>query len=54
MADLVSAKLNTVLARVYITPPHQMNVNTCRVSLPSKRVAFFSTSNTFLVYEVDL
>ena len=54
VADLVSAKLNMVLARVYITPPHQMAVNMCHVSLPTKRVAFFSTSNTFLVYEVDL
>ena len=54
VVDLVSAKMNTVLARVYITPPFQMNVNTCRVSLPTKRVAFFTSSNTFLVYEVDM
>ena len=54
VVDLVSAKMNTVLARVYITPPFQMNVNTCRVNVTTKRVAFFTTSNTFLVYEVDL
>ena len=52
--DVVSTKMNRVLARIYITPPYQMNVNTCRVNLAIKRVAFFTTSNTFLAYEVDL
>ena len=54
MADLINARTSTLLARVHITPPFQMDVDTCRVSLPTKRVAVFSTSNTFLVYEVDL
>ena len=54
VADLVSTKMNTALARVYIAPPLQMNIATCRVSLPAKRLAFFTTSNTFLVYEVDM
>ena len=54
VADLVSTKTSTVLARVFITPPFQMNTNTCRTSVLTKRVAFFTTSNTFLVYEIDL
>ena len=54
VADLVSTKMSTVLARVYITPPFQMRANMCRVSLPTKRVAFFTTSNNFLLYEIDL
>ena len=54
VADLVSTKTSTVLARVFITPPFQMNTNTCRISVLTKRVAFFTTSNTFLVYEIDL
>ena len=54
VVDLVSANNATVLARIYITPPFQMNVNTCRVSVATKRVAFFTNNNTFLVYEVDL
>ena len=54
VVDLVSTKMNTVLARVYITPPYQMRVDTCRVNLAIKRVAFFSTNNTFVVYEVDV
>ena len=54
VADLINTKTNTAIARLYITPPLQMNVNTCRVSVPTQRVAFFTTSNTFAVYEVDL
>ena len=54
VADLISTKMSTLLARVYITPPFQINVNTCRISMPTKRVALFTTSNTFLVYEIDL
>ena len=54
VVDLVSANNATVLARIYITPPFQMNVNTCRVSVATKRVAFFTQNNKFLVYEVDL
>ena len=54
VADLVSTKMSTVLARVYITPPFQLNAFTCRISVPTKHVAFFTTSNTFLVYEIDL
>ena len=53
VVDLVSANNATVLARIYITPPFQMNVHTCRVNVTTKRVAFFTTSNTFIVYEVD-
>ena len=52
VVDLVSAMMNTVLARVYITPPFQMRVGTCRVNLAIKRVAFFSTNNAFIVYEI--
>ena len=53
VVDLVSANNATVLARIYITPPFQMNVDTCRVSVATKRVAFFTKSSTFLLYEVD-
>ena len=54
VADLVSANNATILVRIYITPPFQMNVNTCSVNVTTKHVAFFTTTNTFLVYEVDL
>ena len=57
VADLVSTKMSTALARIYIAPPCQIDctyANTCRVSLPTKRLAFFTTSRTFLVYEVDM
>ena len=57
VAELVSTKMSTALARIYIAPPCQIDctyANTCRVSLPTKRLAFFTTSRTFLVYEVDM
>ena len=54
VADLVSARLNTVLARVYIGPPFKRDGDTCCVSLATNRMAFFTTSRTFLVYEIDL
>ena len=54
VADLISTKTSMGIARVYITPPLQMNVDTFRVSVPTMRVAFFTTSNAFAVYEVDL
>ena len=53
-ADLISTKTNMAIVRVYTTPPLQMIVDTFRVSVPTKRVAFFTTSNAFAVYEVDL
>ena len=52
VADVVSTKTNTVLARIYVTPPFGVAVNTCHFSLPTKRVAFFTPGHTFLVYEV--
>ena len=51
---VVTANNATVGARIYITPPYQMDKDTCRVSVATKRVAFFTQNNKFLVYEVDL
>jgi hypothetical protein len=43
-----------MLASVFITPPHQIRVETLRVSIAMKRLAVFSNSNQFLVYELNI
>lgn len=41
-----------IVATVFVTPPHQIRVETLRVSITMKRLAVFSNSNQFLVYEL--
>ncbi len=43
-----------MLACAFITPPHQIKVETLRVSVPMKRLAVFTNSNQFLVYELNI
>ncbi len=43
-----------MLAYAFITPPHQIKVDTLRVSIPLKRLAVFTNSGQFLVYELNI
>ncbi len=43
-----------MLAYVFITPPHKINVETLRVSIPMKRLAVFTINNECLVYELNI
>ncbi len=43
-----------MLASVFITPPHQIKVETLRVSIAMKRLAVFNSSNQFLLYELNI
>ena len=42
------------MGKVFITPPYNAATRTIRLGAASKRVAFFTPGNKFLIYEVQL
>ncbi len=43
-----------MLAYAFITPPHQIKVETLRVSIPMKRLVVFTKSGQLLVYALNI